>query len=401
VSGYAVRRLAVILAIVGMLLARCASAATLATQLDDLLRNKGLLQVGIQPVDTVVPVLIRSVARAADFPTAATGPDFAYEIGPGALGFERSPQPLNPVLVETAQTVGRNVLQIGGALLWSEFNRLNGGLLENTRSDFTVAGETPEQGPTAFPGALTFDDFTIQNTVLSGFLTYGITDRWDVGLVVPIVYTVLDASGARHVRIDDQNVLLDRFEIDDDKLGVGDLLARTKYVYRPIPGLNVASTLALRIPSGNPDDFQGTGQTTVTPGIIATHIRDRVAFSASAGMDITPDDLELSAIRYGAAMSVRLLTYASLVTEITGRSTVTDDTFRIDGTRFVTRKDGTIALVDFVTGTLPRADVVSGSVGFKGRILPGVVGFVSLIFPLTKDGVTAPLTPIGGIEIPF
>jgi hypothetical protein len=374
-----------------------AGADSLASQLDNLLRKKGL-----QTVDTVVPVLVQSVARAADFPTVATGPDFAYEYRPDSIGFERSVRPLSPVLVETAQTVGRHVLQIGGSSLWTKFNRLDGKLLEHTEANFTFTGETAEGQPLRIPGTLKFDAFTIQDFVFSAFATYGVTDRWDVGLVIPGVFTMLEARGQREVEIDNTSIPLDRFDIDDSKLGIGDVLLRSKYVFYPNNGLSVAPTLALRMPTGNQANFQGTGDTTVTPGLTATHTNGRFGFFASAGVDVPPSDLERTAVRYGTALSFRILAQLSLIAEVSGRSTLVDDTF------FVVVPvspsvplDAPSPFVRRLPATIPRADAVDGAIGLKARLLPGYVGFVSVIFPLTKGGATAPVTPLAGVEIHF
>ncbi len=372
-----------------------AAAASLAAQLDDLIRKKGF-----QATDTVVPVLVQTVARGADFPTTASGPDFAYEFNPEMGTLERSTRPLSPVLVEAAQTIGRHVLQIGGSFLWSDFNRLDGALLRNTRATFTFSGQTPEGGTVPIPGALTFDRFHIEDFVFSGIVTYGLTERWDVGLVVPGVVTTLHASGRSQVRLlaEHETIPLDRFDIDDSKLGLGDIILRTKYVFEPGRGMSIAPTFALRIPSGNEDNFQGTGDLTLTPGVTFTRSSGRLGLFASLGAEVDPTDLERVGFRYGMAASVRLLESVSLITELTGRSGITDDTILVP---FGSSGGNPLASTLEVPAIVPRSDVVDGSVGIKAHLLPHFVGYVSVLFPLVKDGVTAPVTPIGGIEYRF
>ncbi len=365
-----------------------ATAASLATQLDDLLTHKGF-----QQVDTIVPTLVRTVARSADFPIAATGPDFAYEYRPETGTFERSARPFNPVLIEVPQTLGLHVLQIGISMLWSGFNRQDGGLLRNTKAGFTFTGTTPENETVPIPGNLTFNDFRIEDFVFSGVVTYGITERWDVGLVVPAVLTTLKAQGRSTVRIAGENLLvtLDRFDIDDSKLGVGDVLLRTKYALDPLWGITFAPVFVLRLPTGNPNNFQGIGDTTLTPGVAAMHSGERVGFYADAGFEFDADDLSRSAFRYGMALSVRILKYASIIAELTGKSTVSDDTFSV-------RLAGTSRELP---ASILRSDIVSGAVSVKARVLPGCVAYAGALFPLTKDGVTTPVTPLAGLEFHF
>src|SRR5262249_40859435 len=147
---------------------------------------------------------------SANFPTAASSPDFIYEYRPETGTFERSTRPLSPILVEAAQSIGRHVLQIGASFLWSDFNRLDGALLRNIRPTFTVSGQTPE-GELKIPGAFAFDRFRIEDFVFSGIVTYGVTERWDVGLVVPGVVTTLHLAGQSQVRVAQETIPLYRF----------------------------------------------------------------------------------------------------------------------------------------------------------------------------------------------
>ena len=60
-----------------------------------------------------------------------------------------------------------------------------------------------QSGPAGIPdfeadtADLTFEEFDLESHVLSLYATYGITDRWDVNVLVPIVFTSLDVSCAR------------------------------------------------------------------------------------------------------------------------------------------------------------------------------------------------------------
>src|SRR5262249_19834800 len=137
----------------------------LATQLDDLLRRKGF-----QTTDTVVPVLLQTVARAADFPTAASGPDFVYEYRPETGTFERSTRPFSPVGVGPARPAGRHAPQTGPLSLGGAFIRRDAPPPRNPGppSSFPPPPLTPTGPPRPIPGALTFDRFGIEDFVFSG-----------------------------------------------------------------------------------------------------------------------------------------------------------------------------------------------------------------------------------------
>jgi len=51
--------------------------------------------------------------------------------------------------------------------------------------------------------------------------------------------------------------------------------------------------------------------------------------------------------------------------------------------------------------SLPRTDIVDAAVGVKARLLRSGVGFVSVVVPVTSDGIRADAVPVGGIEVTF
>ena len=366
-----------------------ATAASLATQLDDLLTHKGF-----QQVDTIVPTLVGTRWREAPTsrsprPVRTSPTSTVPKLAPSSEARDRSTQSSSRYPRPWVCMFSRLGYRCCGAVSIGQ----DGGLLRNTKAGFTFTGTTPENETVPIPGNLTFNDFRIEDFVFSGVVTYGITERWDVGLVVPAVLTTLKAQGRSTVRIAGENLLvtLDRFDIDDSKLGVGDVLLRTKYALDPLWGITFAPVFVLRLPTGNPNNFQGIGDTTLTPGVAAMHSGERVGFYADAGFEFDADDLSRSAFRYGMALSVRILKYASIIAELTGKSTVSDDTFSV-------RLAGTSRELP---ASILRSDIVSGAVSVKARVLPGCVAYAGALFPLTKDGVTTPVTPLAGLEFHF
>ena len=83
--------------------------------------------------------------------------------------------------------------------------------------------------------------------MISTFGTYGITDQWDVNVLVPIVVTSLDVearaviSGTSGVHLFEDGGIVERAQAEDEKVGVGDILLRTKYRFTDNLGFNVGS----------------------------------------------------------------------------------------------------------------------------------------------------------------
>ena len=120
-----------------------------------------------------------------------------------------------------------------------------------------------------------FQRFTFQSHVVSLFVIYGTTERWDVNILLPFVFThfkvraqaVLNDESGTHTHSFD-NATKATTEVrssSDDPVGIGDLLLRTKYHLIDTYGFNLAAGLTLRLPTGNEDDFQSLGDTMTTP----------------------------------------------------------------------------------------------------------------------------------------
>src|SRR5439155_780606 len=88
-------------------------------------------------------------------------------------------------------------------------------------------------------------------------------------------------------------------------VGVGDILLRAKYQFAEQNGLRSAAGLQLRLPSGNQDDFQGTGDFEASPFLyLSTVLWSRVEPHANLGIDLRTDDVERSQARYGLGADV-------------------------------------------------------------------------------------------------
>ena len=188
-----------------------------------------------------------------------------------------------------------------------------------------------------------------------------------------------------------------RSSIDDDAVGVGDVLLRTKYHFLSSNGLNLASGLGLRLPTGDEDDFQGLDDFIVTPFLAASQEYGRFDFHLQVGVDINADDNERSRVRYGAGVTVQLIERAAFLLDIIGSSNITDQEISvavpvIEGQNIVGSQTITQDL---------NTDIVDLSVGFKAILTKSVIGFANVFIPLNNDGLRADAVPSMGLEMSF
>jgi hypothetical protein len=358
----------------------------------------------VEPISTIVQ---RVAIRGTDFPVTSTTPGFTYRYNPDLSMFERSSKSLGPEFLERAETLGRGRLDLGMSYLYADLTDVDG---HNFAKEIFFGTQSRVDG-TDVAGAFRGTDFSLESHVFSFFATYGITDRWDVNAVMPLVYTKLELEGRAGFAVGGGfavgDVKLSDF-YDNDAFGQGDLQLRTKYRFLEHDAVDLAGTFALRLPTGEEDDFHGLGDVTLTPALVASRRIGPHEVHAQLGVEVNADDLERSRVRYGVGGQLQLLDCLAMTVEIIGSSAFVEDRFDVStrgsivppfgltGNRYVVGQSGTT-----LEAAVPRTDVVDGAVGFKIAIADNAVGYVGAIVPMTEDSLRAEWIPVGGFEMSF
>lgn len=241
--------------------------------------------------------------------------------------------------------------------------------------------------------------------MLSLYATYGITDRWDVNVLLPIVFTSLDVRArtvlsdivGRRVHLFPDGTNVQTSTVDDDSTGVGDLLLRTKYHFLSSNGFNLASGLALRIPTGDEDDFQGLDDVVLTPYLALSQEWGRFDFHFQAGFDVNADDTERSRARYGIGLTTQLIERLAFLIDVIGSSGLTEQDISVT---VPVISGSVVSGSETITQGL-RTDIVDLAIGFKAAFTQSVVGFASVFIPLNDDGLRADAVPAAGLEVSF
>jgi hypothetical protein len=370
--------------------------------------------------------LVGSLApSAADFPAVSTVPGFTFRFDPQLQVFERSSNSLGSVFVERPQTVGRGKFDFGTSFLYVDFDELNGDSLDGytlppLRHDGFDSHLSEEEAYRKDFVSLSFPKFTLRSYVTSFSGTYGITDRWDVNLLVPLVFTKIKlraqaqinnvGSAAQGLGPDQQGVhffdlpsrqLSQDFTMSDEKTGIGDVQLRTKYLVYENEESNVAlaSGLTLRLPTGSENNFQGLGDFTLTPYLALAREYRRFDFHLNTGVQINANDLARSRARYAAGMTFRLFERVALLTDLLGSSSLGTQRITARAPLFDEHGDHTGEFVSQTTGL--RTDIVDLAFGIKAAPSDSIVFFFNCFVPLNNDGLRADFIPAAGVEVNF
>ena len=118
---------------------------------------------------------------------------------------------LGPLLAESATTLGKGKIDLAFGISRFKYDRIDGQELDNIVLDFphedccSFQGGIQRPPPDGVISGFETDlvrvtlDIDLEYDVFAFFANYGLTDRWDVGIVVPVIS--VDASARAHAEV--------------------------------------------------------------------------------------------------------------------------------------------------------------------------------------------------------
>ena len=150
--------------------------------------SRRTLQATAATRDTISNALLIELAT---LPISTSSGGFTYVFNSELGTRERASSSFGPFFVERALTSGRNQMSFGATFRYSEFDQLDGNDLRSGNFVTTATQFRDEPQP--------FDVETVtlrlKTQTVTGFANYGVTDRIDIGVAVPIVS--MELSGER------------------------------------------------------------------------------------------------------------------------------------------------------------------------------------------------------------
>jgi hypothetical protein len=242
-----------------------------------------------------------------------------YDFASGAA--VRSDLSLGPVIGERAATIGQGRVNIGATYTHIDYKqldgrKLNGGLVIDLSHDDIPNIDQPFEKDKI---DITLN-LKLRQEILALTATYGVTDRLDVGILVPIEQ--LDGKVSAVARIvDNGGNGIHSFDPTKDSpnssnsasaTGVGDILLRAKWrALDKIGGtpFDAAVVGQVTLPTGDKDDLLGTGSSAVYIGGVMSGEFGKITPHLNAGYEYFADedkahDIERSNFRMLAGFDI-------------------------------------------------------------------------------------------------
>lgn len=376
-------------------------------------------------------------------PLGSSAGGFSFTLDPTLGTFSRSTDSFGPLFAQRAYTAGRGRLSLGMNYLRRTYDSYEGESLRNADLKFyfphndCCPNQTPSGDPVGDSSLLTpfFEGDVIEarlglnldTATVTFFANYGITDRFDVGVAVPI--TNVDMKTDLRLRIlrlatttqslihsfDGQGSDHETLDENGSASGIGDIVFRGKLRFLDKPGGGLAVSADLRIPSGDELDLLGTGATQFTTtligsgqmGVVSPHAN--IGYTWSGGVSeeaehnylaAPPDEFDYT---FGADIVVtpRFTAAGDLIgrTLFDARRLVdTDLTFRYTTTAGGPIQSTILPAFGTRTGNLT---LLLASAGAKFNITRTLLFSASVLIALNDAGLRDAITPTFGFDYTF
>ena len=352
--------------------------------------------------------------------------------------FTRSTESYGPILGERAETIGRHRFYFGADYQYFGFSTLDGIDLKHLPAVFTHA-QFKING--VFP-AFEQDYITSQNRIdlklhqVTLFATYGITNRIDVSVAIPILDIHMGVSSAAHIvrlapcevaanctdpsafdgvyhffDINNPITSIDKtFSNSRQASGIGDVVFRVKGTILNRERWALAGGLDVRAPTGDELNFLGSGSPGVKPFLAASY-RGRISPHLNVGYEWNFDSILAGDIStgqkarlpdqffYSGGVDVRAKTKLTLAVDLLGQRILSAE--RVKQVPFtdvngVVHND--IPNIQPFRESFEEDDL---SAGAKYAIYRNLLLTGNVLFELDDTGLRARVTPLAGLSYTF
>lgn len=374
---------------------------------------------------TVISFLTNSIgSNVANVPVSATsgGSTFSFQGGVPV----RTSTSAGPIFGERAQTLGRGRILAGLTRTGLHFKTLRGVDLDHIRFTFTHANsdfpgcDSIAKGDCSLLGVPTLENETIdlnlaldvRLTVTSVLLTYGLSDRVDVGVALPVVSVSLDGTSNAQINpfgpppavhffggTPDNPVLTASRSIDGSTTGLGDVDGRVKVNLRQGDPLAVAVLADVRFPTGSESNLLGSGSFAARGLAILSARFGNFSPHANVGYLYRGGAFENDAVLATVGFDHLLAPWATLAVDVVSQLQVGDSPLQVPAPVVIEAPYHRTITPTVIPDS--RDDIIDGSLGLKLAIAPGLTVVGNGGWSLNRGGLRPDVIWTAGLEYNF
>ena len=364
-------------------------------------------------------------SNVSSFPNSATSVGVTFSFEGGAP--QKIRQAEGPIFGEMATTQGKGVFNLGMNASHLSLDKFRGLDTEDMRFTFPhvdvtgdgTLGENPNESDT-IDVTMGID---VDATIYNFYATYGITDRVDVTIGVPVIdvsltgtavasvnsFTIAALGEANHHFGDDATrpVLQTAVPYSDSAAGIGDATIRFKYNAFRNDRFGLGFILEYRLATGDEDDYLGTGENEIRLSQIFSGERESFSWHLNLSFERRPADLDSDEFEYLAGFNYEVGGGLAWTMEVLGEYDLNDkETIELlPGTVTITDRSGDATNTRIVElSNIPERDndnTLSGSIGVRFAPSDRLVLIANVLLPLNDGGLRSDVVGTAGVGYTF
>lgn len=391
-------------------------------------------------------------AQFANFPLGSSTGGFTFTYDEKTGTYSRGSTSFGPAFTERARTIGKRRVSGGFMYQHSSFDTFGDRNLDDGSITFflphtdccNAAAPPPSPLNPGFEGDLVEAALVLKASsdtfVFMG--SYGITDRLDVGIAVPLSHVNVDATinatilrlstaadPTVHTFTEGQDQIRSTFVDSGSATGFGDIVLRSKYNFWSSGETAFAAAVDLRLPTGDADELLGIGTTqakiyaiaSAGNELFATHFNFGFTISGTGDLDqstLVFDPIGVSdEVNYAGGIEYVPHPRVTLIGDFIGRTLFDAGNVEAVSKTYDFRAPagaaGTAPLSTSTTNPVTgqpyeqlelspgNLNWILGAVGAKFNVAPNLLLSGHVLFPITKGGLRDTMTVAFGLDYAF
>lgn len=339
----------------------------------------------------------------ATAPISTSSGGFVFKLNPNT-GLLTRTTTFGPSFTERAITSGEGQVSVGASFSASTYDKLS----DLSLSSLSIGAVNSSTASLARTGTANIG-LTSRTLTVSGIV--GVTDNFDIAVVIPTVSVKLDATSA----LTRGDGVVARSAVGTGLFsGLGDVAAMAKYrlvkfkkTSATDPG-GVAIVVSSRLPTGDKDNLRGLGINRTMVSGVASAMMGRLHPHANVGFEYWNKSLDVATGAGAAQVHVRHMVQYAAGAEVEVTPKVT---FNVDFLGQQIRGGGRLGLVSDSSSTAGISglqSLVIGSDGIsKAMLVPGLkvnlkakmLLSINAIMTMKNDGLHSKVTPVVGLNL--
>jgi hypothetical protein len=373
--------------------------------------------------------LNRGIAtQLSTFPLGSSSAGFTFTFDETLGVYNRTTESFGPIFTERPLTAGKGKFSFGVNYQHGTWDTFQGQDLRNDDIQLYLTHEDTNNDGTNldlwFEGDLIRADLALDLTTDTTvfFANYGVTERLDLGVAIPIQRVDLSARILTSVEplatSGDPNVVhqfegggtTNSYFESGSASGLGDIVVRGKWNFLRQDSFALAAAADLRLPTGSEADLLGSGATQVKAFLVLGGSAGRFSPRASVGYTFSSGGSDFTGdlpneINYTAGFDLVPHPRVTLTGDYIGR-TLLDTEYLVEQSRafrYSPRTDPSVYSIERTTvgSATGNLGLSLASVGIKvnpvGRLL--LVG--NVLIAVGSNGLQDDITPVFGIDYTF